>query len=175
MVFTSGATEALNWAIKGVLGDIVTVATEHAAVLDTVRAQRFGEVQVLGVDGDGLVDLADFDASPRSAGVALVGAMLVNNEIGVVQPIERIAEYAHAAGALVLCDAVQGYGRIPIPHTVDLVAVSAHKIHGPKGIGALWLRDGITLAPLLHGGDQGAAARARCRPRCAPASAWRRD
>lgn len=80
--------------------------------------------------------------------------MLVNNEIGTIQPIAALAEQAHQAGALMLCDAVQGYGRIAIPTSVDLVAISAHKIHGPKGIGALWIRDGITLPPLLHGGDQ---------------------
>ena len=84
----------------------------------------------------------------------LVAAMLVNNETGVVQPIAALADAARAAGALFLCDAVQGYGRVAIPDAVDLVAVSAHKIYGPKGIGALWIRDGIALAPLLHGGDQ---------------------
>jgi cysteine desulfurase len=85
--------------------------------------------------------------------------MLVNNEIGVVQPIAALADAAHAAGALMLCDAVQGYGRIPIPDIVDLIAISAHKIHGPKGIGALWIRDGIDLAPLMHGGGQEAPGR----------------
>ncbi|MGE7207272.1 cysteine desulfurase family protein, partial [Sphingomonas sp. NPDC019816] len=84
----------------------------------------------------------------------LVAAMLVNNEIGTIQPVAALAEEAHRAGAWMLCDAVQGYGRIAIPDTADLVAISAHKIHGPKGIGALWIRDGITLPPLLHGGDQ---------------------
>jgi cysteine desulfurase len=85
--------------------------------------------------------------------------MLVNNEIGVIQPIAELAAIAHAAGALFLCDAVQGYGRVPIPDGCDLLALSAHKIHGPKGIGALWIRDGITLDPLLHGGQQEAAGR----------------
>ncbi|RZM09033.1 MAG: aminotransferase class V-fold PLP-dependent enzyme, partial [Sphingomonas sp.] len=70
-----------------------------------------------------------------------------------------LAEAAHAAGALMLVDAVQGYGRVAIPDTVDLIAISAHKIHGPKGIGALWIRDGVTLAPLLHGGGQEAPGR----------------
>jgi cysteine desulfurase len=85
--------------------------------------------------------------------------MLVNNEIGVIQPIAALAEAAHAAGALMLVDAVQGYGRVAIPDTVDLIAISAHKIHGPKGIGALWIRDGVTLAPLMHGGGQEAPGR----------------
>ncbi|RZM05138.1 MAG: aminotransferase class V-fold PLP-dependent enzyme, partial [Sphingomonas sp.] len=100
--------------------------------------------------------------TPRAAiqpGTGLVAAMLANNEIGVTQPVAALAEIAHAAGALMLCDAVQGYGRVPIPETVDLIAVSAHKIHGPKGIGALWIRDGVDLAPLMHGGGQEAPGR----------------
>ena len=158
--FTSGATEALNWAIKGTAGGIVTLATEHAAVLDTVEAEaRQGrEVTVLPVGADGLVDLAAFRAAVQP-GTGLVAAMLVNNEIGVIQPVAELAEIAHAAGALFLCDAVQGYGRVPIPTGCDLVAISAHKIHGPKGAGALWIRHGITLEPLLHGGGQEPAGR----------------
>src|SRR4029079_17929478 len=86
--------------------------------------------------------------------VALVAVMLVNNEIGVIQPIAEIARLAHSCGALMLCDAVQGLGRIEIPDGPDLVAVSAHKIHGPKAIGALWMRQGAEPAPFLHGGGQ---------------------
>jgi len=154
VAFTSGATEALNWAIKGTTGPITTLATEHAAVLDTAAAEaaRGRDVTILPVGADGIVD-----SVPSRAG--LVAAMLVNNEIGVIQPIAALAEAAHAAGALLLCDAVQGYGRVAIPDTVDLIAISAHKIHGPKGIGALWIRDGVTLAPLLHGGGQEAPGR----------------
>ncbi|QIG80673.1 cysteine desulfurase family protein [Stakelama tenebrarum] len=159
--FTSGATEALNWALKGVgPGRIVTQATEHAAVLDTVAAlrERGREVVVLPVDADGVVD---YDAAAEAIipGTALVACMLVNNEIGTIQPVSELAELAHGAGALMLCDAVQGYGRIAIPEGPDLIAISAHKIHGPKGIGALWIRDGVTLAPLLHGGGQEVAGR----------------
>jgi len=153
--FTSGATEALNWAIKGSSGGIVTIATEHAAVLDTVAAEarRGRDVTVLPVGPEGLVDLnAARDAI--GPGTGLVAAMLVNNEIGVIQPVEALTELAKAAGALMLTDAVQGFGRVAIPDGVDLVAVSAHKIHGPKGVGALWVRDGVTLEPLLHGGGQ---------------------
>ena len=153
VVFTGGATESLNWAIKGSAGPIVTLASEHAAVLDTVDAERGRGATVLPVGHDGLVDL-DSARAAIVPGIGLVAAMLVNNEIGVVQPMEQVADMAHAAGAVVLCDAVQGYGRLPIPAAVDLVAISAHKIYGPKGIGALWIRDGITLTPLLHGGDQ---------------------
>lgn len=158
--FTSGATEALNWAIKGTTGGIVTLATEHAAVLDTVEAEaRKGrQVTVLPVGGDGLVDFAAARAAIRP-GIGLVAAMLVNNEIGTIQPVEQLAELASTAGALFLCDAVQGYGRVLIPEGCDLVAVSAHKIHGPKGVGALWIRDGVTLEPLMHGGGQEPAGR----------------
>ncbi|TKD50916.1 cysteine desulfurase family protein [Sphingomonas baiyangensis] len=155
LAFTGGATEAINWAIRGSTGAIVTFATEHAAVLDTVEAEhvRGRAVTVLPVGADGLIDL---DAAERAIGpgTALVAAMLVNNEIGVIQPVGALARLAHEAGALMLCDAVQGYGRVPIPDEVDLVALSAHKLHGPKGVGALWRRDGVALAPLLHGGNQ---------------------
>jgi cysteine desulfurase len=161
--FTSGATEAANWALKGAAARlpanrrrIVTLATEHACVLDTAHwlgAQGL-EVDVLPVGSDGLVDL-DLAAARIDERTGLVAAMLVNNEIGVIQPIEHLAGLARAAGALVFCDAVQGLGRVPIPlHACDLVAVSAHKVHGPKGIGALWVRDGTPLDPLLHGGGQ---------------------
>ncbi len=160
VAFTSGATEALNWAIKGSTGSIVTIATEHAAVLDTVAAEaaRGRAVTVLPVGSDGLVDL-DVARAAIVRGTGLVAAMLVNNEIGVVQPIAALAAMAHAVGASMLCDAVQGYGRIVVPDTCDLIAVSAHKIYGPKGVGALWVRDGIDLAPLMHGGGQEAPGR----------------
>ncbi|KQS01414.1 aminotransferase [Sphingomonas sp. Leaf357] len=159
--FTSGATEALNWALKGVgPGRIVTLATEHAAVLDTVEALARGgrEVIVMPVGADGLVD-PDVARAAIGPGTALVAAMLVNNEIGVIQPVAELARLAHTVGALMLCDAVQGFGRAAVPEACDLVAVSAHKVHGPKGIGALWVRDGIALEPLMHGGGQEAGGR----------------
>ncbi|WP_029625289.1 cysteine desulfurase family protein [Sphingomonas sp. PAMC 26605] len=160
VAFTSGATEALNWAIKGTQGPIVTIATEHAAVLDTVAAERArgSVVTILPVGADGLVDL-DVARAAIGPGTGLVAAMLVNNEIGVVQPIAALAEIAHGVGALMLCDAVQGLGRVAIPPGCDLVALSAHKVYGPKGIGALWIRKGVELAPLLHGGGQEAGGR----------------
>ncbi|MEZ0244191.1 MAG: cysteine desulfurase family protein, partial [Sphingomonas sp.] len=153
--FTGGATEALNWAIKGTNGHIVTLATEHAAVLDTVEAlaAHGRKVTVVPVNSDGLVDFPALRAA-IVPGTGLVTAMLVNNEIGTIQPIAQIAELAHASGALFLCDAVQGYGRVLIPDECDMVAISAHKVHGPKGIGALWIRDGIQIEPLIHGGGQ---------------------
>lgn len=160
VAFTSGATEALNWAIQGTTGPIVTLATEHAAVLDTAAAlaQTGRAVTIVPVGADGLVDL-DAAAAAIHPGTGLVTAMLVNNEIGVIQPVAALADLAHAAGALFLCDAVQGYGRVPIPPACDLVAVSAHKVYGPKGIGALWMRDGVRAAPLLYGGGQEALGR----------------
>jgi len=160
VTWTSGATEALNWAIKGTTGPIVTLATEHAAVFDTATAEaRLGrELTVLPVNADGLVDLERAEAAIRP-GAGLVAAMLVNNEVGVVQPIAALAGMARAAGALFLCDVVQGYGRVPIPDDCDLIAISGHKVHGPKGIGALWIRDGVRIEPLLHGGMQEAAGR----------------
>jgi len=159
--FTGGATEAINWAIKGVgAGGIVTLATEHAATLDTVWAlARAGRAAtVLPVKSDGLIDLDAARAAIRP-GTALVAAMLVNNEIGVIQPIAELATIAHEAGALLLCDAVQGYGRTPIPDGCDMIAISAHKIHGPKGVGALWIRNGVAIEPLLHGGGQETSGR----------------
>ena len=160
LAFTSGATEALNWAIKGVFErsprrKLVTIATEHAAVLDSATWLEAQGVEVirLGVGRDGLVDLGEAGAA-IDEDTALVAAMLVNNEIGVVQPIAELARLAHQANALMLCDAVQALGRLDIPEGPDLVAVSGHKIHGPKGVGGLWMRSGCEPAPLLHGGGQ---------------------
>jgi cysteine desulfurase len=149
VVFTSGATEAINLALAGSRRKRLAVsAIEHAAVLDTARAINPG-LAVLPVDGAGLVDpetaLADVD---------LVAVMQVNNEIGTIQPVEALAERAHALGALFLCDAVQGAGKLQAPHGADLIALSAHKLYGPKGIGALWVRDGLELAPMILGGGQ---------------------
>jgi cysteine desulfurase len=166
VAFTGSATEALNWALKGTFekaaikekgarNRIVTVATEHAAVLDTCEwlAGQGVDLTVLPVGRDGMLDL-QLLARELDQRVLIVVVMLVNNEIGVVQPVGEIARMAHEAGALMLCDAVQGFGRIEIPRGPDLVAVSAHKIHGPKAIGALWMHKGSEPAPLIHGGGQ---------------------
>jgi cysteine desulfurase len=161
--FTSGATEAANWALKGAAARlpedrrrIVTLATEHACVLDTVewlRGQGF-EVDILEVFMDGLA-YPELLAKAIDDRTGLVAAMLVNNEVGVVQPVAEITALARKRGALFFCDAVQGFGRAPLPlEACDMVAVSAHKVHGPKGVGALWIRDGVTIDPLLHGGGQ---------------------
>lgn len=151
--FTSGATEALNWALLCAgRGGVAVLDTEHAAVRDTALwlGTQGRSYTLLRVGSDGMAHL---DAELPS-GTGMVAAMLVNNEIGVIQPIADLAAKAHAAGALFLCDAVQGFGRIDIPEGPDLIAISAHKIHGPKGIGALWVKDGVEIAALLHGGGQ---------------------
>ncbi|WP_431852605.1 cysteine desulfurase family protein [Allosphingosinicella sp.] len=163
LYFTSGATEAANWALKGAAArlpdgrrKIVTLATEHACVLDTVGwlATQGIETEILPVGDDGLVDL-DLVREQVREDTGIVAAMLVNNEIGVVQPAAEIGRIARESGALFFCDAVQGFGRVPIPlDDCDIVAVSAHKVHGPKGIGALWKREGVEIDPLLHGGGQ---------------------
>ncbi|NUQ17389.1 MAG: cysteine desulfurase [Sphingomonas sp.] len=162
LAFTGSATEALNWALKGSAekapkgrNRIITVATEHAAVLDTCEWLAAGgiDLTVLPVQPDGRLDL-DLLSRELDERVLLVAVMQVNNEIGVTQPITEIADMAHACGALMLCDAVQAFGRVELCKGPDLVAVSAHKIYGPKGIGALWIRKGAEPAPFIHGGGQ---------------------
>lgn len=167
VAFTGSATEALNWALKGTVEKaaatgkkqgrdrIITLATEHAAVLDTCEwlAGRGVDLTVLPVQPDGRLDL-DLLARELDKRVLLVAIMQVNNEIGVTQPISEIAQMTHECGGLMLCDAVQALGRMEICKGADLVAVSAHKIHGPKGIGALWMRKGEEPAPFIHGGGQ---------------------
>jgi cysteine desulfurase len=151
--FTGSATEALNLALRGCepgwSGKPVAVsAIEHSAVLDTALDLP-GDTTILPVDRDGLVD-------PQVAlpeGVGIVSVMQVNNEIGTIQPVADLYERARAAGALFVCDAVQAAGKMPIAEA-DMIAVSAHKFHGPKGIGALWVKDGIELEPLITGGGQ---------------------
>jgi cysteine desulfurase len=150
VIFTSGATEALNLAILGRRPRRIAVSTiEHAAALDPAQAAG-AALQLLEAGGDGVVP-AD---TVIPAGTDLVAVMQVNNEIGTIQPIAALARAAHAAGALFVCDAVQGAGKLAPPEEADIIALSAHKLYGPKGIGALWLRDGVELAPLIHGGGQ---------------------
>ena len=162
VAFTGSATEALNWALKGTVekapkgrNRIITVATEHAAVLDTCEwlAGQGVDLTVLPVQPDGMLDL-DLLKRELDGRVLLVAVMMVNNEIGVRQPLTAISEIARKAGALVLSDAVQAFGRVELCKGPDMVAVSAHKIHGPKGIGALWMRKGHEPAALIHGGGQ---------------------
>ncbi len=150
VIFTSGATEAVNQAIRSVpRGKIAYSAIEHSAVVNAALSTG-AECQVLPVSAEGLVD-------PEVAfaeGTGLVAVMQVNNEIGTIQPVERLAKRTHEADALFLCDAVQGAGKIAPPENADLIAITAHKLYGPKGIGALWVRDGVKVGELIHGGGQ---------------------
>jgi len=161
LIFTSGATEALNIAIHGAARTapagrrrVVTLASEHHAVLDTVMALRHEgfEPVILPVGADGLVDL-DIAEAAIDERAALLAVMQVNNEIGVMQPLDALIGIARAGGVPVLCDAVQGFGKFPTPDA-DMVAITAHKMHGPKGVGALWMREGLELPPFMHGGGQ---------------------
>lgn len=166
IIFTSGATEAINLAIKGVAEaysqkgkHIVTVSTEHSAVLDTCRylETKGFEVTYLPVQPDGLLDLELVLGAIRPDTI-LVSVMHVNNETGVIQPIQEISALAHAQGAIFMSDCTQSVGKISV-HVdnlgIDLLCCSAHKIYGPKGIGALFVRqrkNRIKIPALIHGG-----------------------
>jgi len=165
IIWTSGATEGNNLAIKGAANfykgkgkHIVTMKTEHKAVLDTVRElERQGfEATYLDPRQDGLLDLEKFKAALRPDTV-LVSVMMVNNEIGVIQPIAEIGEICRSKGIIFHCDAVQAAGKIPVDLQklkVDLLTVTAHKVYGPKGIGALYVRrkPRVRIEPQIHGG-----------------------
>ena len=158
LVFTAGGTEANNTALSGAGRRVLIVsAIEHPAVLRTAEAVAEEHI-VLPVDGEGLLDMASLDKALAAHGPeALVSIMLANNETGVIQPVAEIAARATAAGALVHCDAVQAPGRIPVSFAglgVDMMSIAAHKFAGPKGIGALVVRSGLEIAPLIHGGGQ---------------------
>ncbi len=151
IVFTSGATESDNLAIKGVFdmysgkgNHIITVATEHKAVLDTCRhiEKMGGEVTCLPVNADGLINLDALEAAIKPATI-LIAVMYANNEIGVIQPIPQIGALAKKHGIIFFCDAAQAAGKIPVDVNkdgIDLMAISAHKLYGPKGVGALYVR-----------------------------------
>ena len=168
IVFTSGATEANNLAIKGVAEayfdrgrHIITVATEHRAVLDPCAyLETLGfEVTYLSVEPDGLLNLAQLEAAIREDTI-LVSVMAANNEIGVLQPLAEIGEICHSRGVLFHTDAAQAIAKIPLDVSamqIDLMSLTAHKIYGPKGIGALYVRrrdPRVKLASQIQGGGQ---------------------
>jgi cysteine desulfurase len=167
IVFTAGGSEANNLAIRGAAlahdraapAQIITQASEHPAVLETCRAlQRLHGVQVryLPVDRDGRIDPAAL-AEDLTPDTELVSIMAANNETGVLQPITELAAIAHARGVLFHTDAAQAAGKIPIDIRawgVDLLTIAGHKMYAPKGIGALYVRSGVRLEPLIYGGGQ---------------------
>lgn len=153
VTFTSGATEALNIALRGCepgrAGESVAIsAIEHSAVLATAEALP-GETHIIPVDDQGLVD----PGAELPDRLGILSVMQVNNEIGTIQPVTELYRRAREKGALFICDAVQAAGKMPIAEA-DMIAISAHKFHGPKGIGALWVRDGVEVQPLVTGGGQ---------------------
>ena len=165
IVFTSGATESCNLALRGVAkassrnrNKFITVVTEHPAVFETVRdLGTVGyETTFLSVNREGLLDLAELNRAVDDR-TLLVSVMAANNEIGVLQPISEIAGICHARGVLLHTDATQAAGRINIDVDtwgVDLLSISAHKVYGPKGIGALFTRSGVPIKPIVTGGGQ---------------------
>ena len=171
IVFNSGGSESNNTAILSALqtqagrSEIITSAVEHPSILALcAHLEKTGRAKVyrIPVDNRGSLNL-DVYRRALSVNTALVSMQWANNETGVVFPVESLASMAHSTGALFHCDAVQAAGRVAIDVAVseiDLLSISAHKMHGPKGIGALYIRNGVQLKPLIHGGHQERGKRA---------------
>ena len=169
--FTGGGSESDNWAIKGVAdalrekgNHIITTQIEHHAVLHTCEflEKRGFEITYLPVDDKGLVNVEDLKKAIRPTTI-LISVMFANNEIGTVEPIKEIGRIAHEHGIYFHTDAVQAFGHLPIDvneMNIDLMSASGHKINGPKGIGLLYIRKGIKITNLIHGGAQESGKRA---------------
>lgn len=164
LTWTSGATESNNLALKGLCDGVAPSrvlygATEHPAVLEaaeSLRAEGWG-VETIAITRDGLLDWPAFEVQLARAPLRLAALMVANNETGVIQDIPRAAGLVHAAGGLLHADAVQAAGKIPLDFAAsgaDLMSLSAHKLYGPKGVGALLVRAEVGLHPQLHGGGQ---------------------
>ena len=169
--FTSGGSESDNWAIKAVAESfsdkgkhIITTKIEHHAVLHTCEyLERHGfDITYLNVDSDGKVRLDELKKSIREDTI-LISVMTANNEIGTIQPVAEIGKIAHEKGILFHTDAVQAYGHIPInvdEMNIDLLSASGHKFNGPKGVGIMYIRKGVTIRSFIHGGSQERGRRA---------------
>lgn len=169
--FTGGGSESDNWAIKGVMSanrkkgnHLITTKMEHHAVLHTCEylAKNGYEVTYLDVDSDGLISLKELEAAIKDNTV-LISIMFANNEIGTIQSVKEIGDISKRHGVLFHTDAVQAFGHVPIDvkeMNIDLLSASAHKIHGPKGVGMLYARKGIKIDNLIHGGAQESKKRA---------------
>ena len=169
--FTAGGSEADNWALKATAEayaakgrHIITSAIEHHAVLHTCQyLEKNGyEVTYVGVDENGILKVDELEAAIREDTI-LISVMFANNEIGTIQPIERIGEIAKEHGILFHTDAVQAYGQLPIDvdrYHIDMLSASGHKLNGPKGIGFIYIRKGVKIRSLIHGGGQERARRA---------------
>ena len=165
IIFTSGATESINMALKGYVesnnakgNHIITVKTEHKAVLSTCEylEERGIEVTYLNVDSIGLISLDELENAIKPNTI-LISVMYINNEIGVIQPIKQIGEIAKQNSIAFFCDATQAIGKVKIDietDNIDMLSFSGHKINGPKGIGVLFKKKHIKLTPLIHGGSQ---------------------
>ena len=169
--FTSGGSESDNWAVKGIAGalkargrHIITSKIEHHAVLNSCEyLERLGyQVTYLEVDRDGMISLEELEQAIRQD-TTLITIMFGNNEVGTIEPVMEIGRIAREHGILFHTDAVQAYAQIPISvrqYPVDLLSASAHKFHGPKGVGFLYVREGVPLPSFIHGGSQEQGKRA---------------
>lgn len=165
IIFTSGATEAINLAIKGFVeansqlgSHIITVKTEHKAVLNTCEylETKGYEVTYLDVDSNGLISIKELELAIKEE-TSLIVIMMVNNEIGIIQPIRAISEIARSKNVAFFTDATQAVGKMEVDVNdfgIDLLCFSAHKLNGPKGVGVLYKKNGVELTPLIHGGGQ---------------------